>query len=637
MAKTRITRSKAGCQSCRRRKVRCDEKKPICAACSRLELACSYEPGAAPSASPGASRYRVRFVTSSGHGRRSSGGTSAPASGTVSRTRSAQSSQQDMDREASESNVEAESAQGSDDRSESTVLHPNPDLTLNPGPGESPSLPSIAVPDEQEGLAVGSMAPAPQMMGDVYNLHAGALPLFFDLNMNFDVAGEEWLTFPQTPVVEATVSDSVPTPAYLSEPTDCGSPQQSAVVIGGDDHGLIQHYLNVMTQYTKVRGPGDENIYTQIFSNMALFYKPLFEAIMSWTGLHLGHARREPALIQKAEQRYLHAVSLIHLDQDVAHHFELSLVTIWFALQFELLAARGIDTFCQHLQFTADLVDAHRLHQKAGGQAIPLGPIGVRVLIWLGTYDARASWVGRAGRLLQNLELYCADHDFLEAAFPDTPSGSRSTELLPFLRLTLELDTVEARIVQLNRRPVTPPAAIWAAAQSNLMSIQERLESNATVAPILSWMLGSSRSSITTKITTACFNYLLLLAACYSLIISFHRMLPAPAAALGLPDKLLSAEAASARIVRISSWVCKLRPPSPQNIWPSILFRVGIETTDLVHQEWAIKQFADAELWGANFGKTRVLLEQVIKRQSHEGARVDFLDVMRQTTGLFII
>jgi hypothetical protein len=527
-----------------------------------------------------------------------------------------------MDGEASESNAEAESAQGSEDRSETN-------------PGGSPSLPTIAVPDEQEGHTVGSMA-APQMMGDVSHLHAGGLPLFFDLNMNFDVPGEEWLTFSQTPVVEPTVSDSVPTPAYLSEPTDCGSPQESAVVIGGDDHGLIQHYLNVMTQYTKVRGPGDENIYTQIFSNMALFYKPLFEAIMSWTGLHLGHARREPGLIQKAEQRYVHAVSLIHLDQDVAHHFELSLVTIWFALQFELLAARGIDTFCQHLQFTADLVDAHRLHQKAGGQAIPLGPVGVRVLIWLGTYDARASWVGTAGRLLQNLELYCADYDFLEAAFPDTPSGSRSTELLPFLRLTLELDTAEARIVQLNRRPVTPPAAIWAAAQSNLMSIQERLESNAAVAPILSSMLGSSRS-ITTKITTACFNYLLLLAACYSLIISFHRMLPAPAAALGLPDKLISAEAASARIVRISSWVCKLRPPSPQNIWPSIMFRVGIETTDLVHQEWAIKQFADAELWGANFGKTRVLLEQVIKRQSHEGTRVDFLDVMKQTTGLFII
>lgn len=408
------------------------------------------------------------------------------------------------------------------------------------------------------------------------------------------------------------------------------------MVIGVDDHGLIQHYLNVMTQYTKIRGPGNENIYTQIFSNMALFYKPLFEAIMSWTGLHLGHARREPGLIQKAKQRYLQAVSLVHMDQDVAHHFELSLVTIWFALQFELLAAQGIDTFCQHLQFTADLVDAHRLHQKAGGEAIPLGPIGARVLIWLGTYDARASWVGRAGGLLQSVELYYADYDFLEAAFLDTPLGYPSMELLPFLRLTLELDIIEAQILQLSRRPVTPSAAIWAAAQSNLMSIQERLESNATVAPILSWMLGSSRS-ITTKITTACFNYLLLLAACYSSVISFHRVLPAPAVARGLPGKLLSAEAASARIVRISSWVCKLRAPSPQNIWPSILFRVGIETTDLVHQEWVIKQFADAELWGANFGKTRLLLEHVIKRQSHEGTRVDFLDVMRQTTGLFII
>lgn len=543
-----------------------------------------------------------------------------------------------MEGEASASNAVAENAQQSQDRPEACVLPPDANPALNPG--QSSFLPTItiAVPDEQAGHIGGSMAGAPQMMGEVVaHPYAGVLPLFFDLNMNFDVPGEEWLeTFSQTPVVEPTLLDPVQTPAYLPEPTGRSSSQESAVVIGADDHGLIQHYLNVMTQYTKVRGPGNENIYAQIFTNMALFYKPLFEAIMSWTGLHLGHARREPGLIQKAEQRYLHAISLVHRDQDVAHHFELSLVTIWFALQFELLAARGIDTFCQHLQFTADLVDAHRLHQKAGGEAVPLGPIGVRVLIWLGTYDARASWVGRAGRLLQSLELYCAEYDFLEAAFLDTPSGSRSVELLPFLRLSLELDTVEGKIVQLNRRPVTPPAALWAAAQSNLMSIQERLESNATVAPILSWILGSSRSSAT-RITTGCFNYLLLLAACYSLVISFHRMVPAPASALGLPEKLLSAEAASARIVRISSWICKLRSPSPQNIWPSIMFRVGIETTDLVHQEWAIKQFADAEPWGANFSKTRLLLEQVIKRQSQEGRRVDFLDVMRQTTGLFII
>ncbi|WEJ95617.1 hypothetical protein PSN45_003140 [Yamadazyma tenuis] len=38
----KYTRSKAGCLSCRRRKKKCDETKPICNACKRLNLECSY-------------------------------------------------------------------------------------------------------------------------------------------------------------------------------------------------------------------------------------------------------------------------------------------------------------------------------------------------------------------------------------------------------------------------------------------------------------------------------------------------------------------------------------------------------------------------------------------------------------------
>ena len=98
-----------------------------------------------------------------------------------------------------------------------------------------------------------------------------------------------------------------------------------------------------------------------------------------------------------------------------------------------------------------------------------------------------------------------------------------------------------------------------------------------------------------------------------------------------------TAEVAATRIIRIASWISRLRPPSPQNVWPRILFMAGIETTDPVYQDWVVRALADAEAWGANFGKTRVLLERVLKVQSEEGKRVDYLQVMKRSTGLFRI
>lgn len=500
---------------------------------------------------------------------------------------------------------------------------------------QSPALPLHSNP-AHHGIAHGveqaqeGVGPLVQMEPPAAQIDPGHVPVFFDLNMNFDLLGDEWLAFPQPPI-EPPDSD------LISRQDDIvgSSPQESTVIIGLEDNSLIQHYLNVMTQYTKIRSSGDENIYTQIFSNMALFYAPLYNAIMAWTALHLGQTRAEPDLVQKAEHRYDNAISLMHQDQEVALHFELSLVTIWFALQFELLAARGVDSFFRHLEFTADLVDAHRRHQKAGGAAAPLGPIGSRVLIWLGTYDARAAWIGGAGRLLQNLELFCSDYDFISAAFPHVQPGADPSDLKSCLHLTFDIDSLDNRIAQLNNRAVVAPIAVLITVQSDLLSLQQRLESAPAFAPILTSIFRPARA-LSGKVTTRLFNDLLLLSACYSLIISFHRMIPASVEA-NMPGKLMSAEAAATRILRIASWVYRLRPPSPQNIWPRILFLAGSETTDLVYQDWVIKTLTEAERWGGNFSKIRVLLEDVIQKQSQEGVRVDYLEAMRQSTGLFII
>ncbi|KAI4863457.1 hypothetical protein F4820DRAFT_459475 [Hypoxylon rubiginosum] len=621
MNRTRPARSKTGCSSCRRRKVRCDEAKPLCQACKRLGLCCSYEPGRVVNSAE-TLRYRVRFVNSR---------YTELQSGTKRSESEASSPQQQAAAEI-ERNTE-----GPKDTSEA----PNPpSIQQCETSSESSAMPHSSPVQASVGTSAGASAKAvpepyefsPNSHMNVYAapIDNGYVPAFFDLNMNFDLLNGEDSWSPQTPG-NASVSES----AACQNEFSAANTQDATVVIGPEDHRLIQHYLNVMTNYAKIRCSGDDNIYSHIFSNMALFYAPLYNAIMAWTALHLGQTRSEPELVRKAEERYLHAISLTYRDQNVALHFELSIVTIWFALQFELLSAQGIESFCRHLEFAADLVDAHRLHQRAGGEATPLGHIGCRMLVWLGAYDARASCIGGQSRLLSSLSSFCSEYDFIDTAFPSVPSKGKTEDLKPCLRLSLELDLLESRIVQLHRRSGTVPVAIWSTVQSGLEAISGRLESDPSVAPIIAFITKPTRS-LTSRITTRRFNCLLLLASFYSVVITFHRMLPAPAA-MNMPSKLTSAEDAATYIIRLASWVCRFRPPSPQNLWPRLLFLAGIETTDITAQDWVIKTLSEAEVWGANFRKTRLLLERVIKIQSTEGVRVDYLDVMRETGDMFII
>ncbi|KAL8402685.1 hypothetical protein RB596_009163 [Gaeumannomyces avenae] len=52
----RIARSKNGCVTCRRRKVRCDEQRPRCSHCERLNLHCQWRPLIHTTSAPGTSR-----------------------------------------------------------------------------------------------------------------------------------------------------------------------------------------------------------------------------------------------------------------------------------------------------------------------------------------------------------------------------------------------------------------------------------------------------------------------------------------------------------------------------------------------------------------------------------------------------
>ncbi|CAG9948216.1 unnamed protein product [Clonostachys rosea f. rosea IK726] len=679
----RLHRSKTGCRACRRRKVRCDERKPICSACERLNLPCAYGSGPEDSGTGGASKFRVRFVNSS---------YSRPVAETEARAKAKEIQVAPLTTEpindspgalsstASKSSPSFRSLPANDGHSStlSQCAQVDPILVAGPittsiaqqqshddGPltlqhtasvwdtrplplsllGVNAEASENSLPDDN----INSQDVIPTHVSPMQGVETGRDPMpmsgFFDLNLTFDSLGEEWMSLPYEPI-QSTAPAVTAATLQISEEDDNQSNSSEAsgqVTIAPADHSLIQHYLNVMSQYAKLRGSADENIYTQIFSNMALFYPPLYHAIMAWTAMHLGQTKRQTYLIDVAEQRNSHAIVLLHQDRDIASHLELALVAIWFALQFDLLASPGIDSSCRHLEFAADLLDAQRRQAAAAEQSpspLLLGRIGTRVLLWLGTFDARASWVGGTGRLLQSLELFRASYDFLEALFPDATHSetASSSHLKSSLQSNLDLDLLDNRFALLHRQVLAAPATIWSEIQSELLSLQRRLESSPIIANALDIILHNSSRVVKGKITTNVFNNLLLLSACYSLIIEFHRLFPS----LGIgplepTDKLISGEVAATRIIRISAWVCRLRPPSPQNIWPRILFLAGIETTDLIQQDWVLRTLSEAERWGGNFTKTRALLDYVIKEQGSQGARLDYLDAMKQCTGLFIL
>jgi hypothetical protein len=85
------------------------------------------------------------------------------------------------------------------------------------------------------------------------------------------------------------------------------------------------------------------------------------------------------------------------------------------------------------------------------------------------------------------------------------------------------------------------------------------------------------------------------------------------------------------------------RSSTPSSIWPSSLLLAGVSTSDLIHRDWILEHFRRSERWGANIVKCRELLEEVIRRQRGDGGGggggglVDIGDVMRETTGRFLL
>lgn len=442
------------------------------------------------------------------------------------------------------------------------------------------------------------------------------------------------------------------------------SSEEYTVSISKQDHRLIQHFLNSMKQYsTKLRETLDEDLNCEMFSNMGLFNAQAFHAIMAFAARHL--SQTQPGLLDEAELRYQRATALLLQDEDPYSHLDISIVTVWFLLQYELLFANGVIRFCNLLAHLAHVLESYDSRRPSG-----LTMLGARTLVWLSCYDARAlASGGRAGYLLKSLENFLVLRPFLKEPMSPVNGGLIPlSDVFPVtcrldhtntLRLRFRNNLLHGRILMLLPNPEdgfdssNVDDADWHSICLELLEMHDifdRCTDELTGFPI---KIATGKMTLPGG-TLSClrFGHLLALSSLYAAFIDYHQALRAAkrnnmdiraecsdAACRCHMFGFLSSSECSARMMRIAHCVATHRRKSPQSMWPSLLFAAGIESEDGIHIEWILNSLKGTEAWAPHFLQTRRLLEVVLDYQGKSGkiVQADILRLQAETTGPFVI
>lgn len=413
------------------------------------------------------------------------------------------------------------------------------------------------------------------------------------------------------------------------------------VIIRPEDQEPLQHYLSTMVKFAKIRSSASDNIYCYIFTNMGLTHRPLYEAILAWAALHLAHVRSSPT--SDAEARYHRATRLLYDDAQVAEHVDLTLVTVWILLQYELFSARGVDGFIRLLNYVADVVEGIFEHNSMDIVKEQLGSVGLRVLMWLSAYDSRAAPFGNPCRLLRCLKMHSSIYNVIDNRSRGStghPIEFGTTESKACLRLALRLSILRGSGILLGHRHNDnniEQESAWTTFRHSLHEIREEVEESSFAASKLAMRVVHRDMDVPTTINALEYNWMQLLATYYSIIILYLQNYPRLKE--DAQDELSwpSVEECAARIIRLSRHVTISHPNSPQAIWPQTLFQAGIYTDDPIYQSWVLAAFAQAEPWGPNMRKTRHLLERISKYPREVKARLDIIALMEDLGGSFVV
>lgn len=549
------TRSKTGCMTCRRRKVRCGEQRPICNACDRLNLDCSY----------------LNSIV-------------APSS---KRPRS--------------SNIQPRS-----------TLEPSVD-TLVPRASSSLSNPQSHFwwSSLEEGLLETNWL---EQLGLEY-------PDFLD-NSSF-------------------TSLELPSQSFVHQSNNLC---RNATLLP-EDREVLQHFTSTMVRYCILRNTVHSNLYIHILTSLALFHSTLLDAMLSWSALHLAHLRRRT--FDDAKLRYNRTYTA--LIEDLAHNTSptLLLATIWFLMQYQLMLAEGVDGFCELLNLAADVARAEFQASDTETSMKRIGPIGSLILVWMSARDSQIAYLGMGGRLLGCLRSYPHVYELVEissvsdeAENPDVQFMSREeiaarpvpSEMQACLKLSLRSVTLGGQIKILGRHHgMRTDSSAWETIRASLEVLRCEIEEDQSLPGIAALAVAEGDVDAMPVVTPICYNRLLLLAGYYTTLIEYNKQ-------RGDDDLMIrNPQDCANRVIRLCQRASMERPNSPQAIWPTQILMAALTTRDPVYQSWVIGAFKDAERWGSNMVKTRKLLEEMIRRQKSTGEKADLIEVMKETTGLFLM
>ncbi|RFU31683.1 hypothetical protein B7463_g4646, partial [Scytalidium lignicola] len=420
------------------------------------------------------------------------------------------------------------------------------------------------------------------------------------------------------------------------------------VTLGLLDQEPLQHFITTMVRFCVLRNCEHDNLYIYILTTMGLYHESLFCAMMAWSSLHLAHLRKRSP--RDAESRYEKAIRLLQQDLTEEFNIDLLLTTIWFLLQYQLLLANGVDKFQQLLSCSADIIKAEIDRRQTSETALNrIGPIGSIVLVWMSARDSQASHFGSARRLLGYLKMYPDIYDLVDksdvlkdpSVSANWPSGSslqdvETLQLQLCMRLSLRIQIVHGQIILLGRwKPTITDSTSWTSVLVNLEILKREVEEDDSPTAIAALAVAKGSLCSMPSISALGYNRLLLLSSYYGTLITYHTHNPKNLSTSG--EMMIEAAECAARIIRIQQRVTHARPNSPQAFWPTTLFHAATVTKDPVYQSWVVRTFALAERWGGNLVKSRILLEHILDRQNRSGTRVDFLEVMKETTGYFVV
>ncbi|KAJ5098448.1 hypothetical protein N7532_005449 [Penicillium argentinense] len=608
-------RTRNGCLTCRRRKVRCDEKRPDCGHCSRLQLDCSWQ-------QEGGSRFGVRTKK-------------------IRHRQQRQQQQQRQQLQVDQSRLAAE------------------DTKANPT-----DIPIAAV-ESQEALAVNDSSFSrifnyASFMWDEYPPSLSPSWGTLDLSSSQDlvpwsdtslaVSSPLDLSFPTPTMSSAVLTGRQSKPNF---PSPMGSALES---MGWSESQLADYFARsapppiLATIETSARWLWmRKELMSMTSSSRMVKY-----GVIAFVALELeSSGTLEPSTYiqyyQTAKEKLQECLKDICLDQNIIMSQLRHILAVLFLLSYVDL-------------LTKDVSNAHANLREGfyALQMVEIDSLGVtekRLLSWLRLLDARAVSAGGEGLFLTeedsaiNTDLRSPDSSITEvdAGLDDAEAALEDLIMRPAFLFFQKVQLFMGRISKIDpwhrRRGTvedeTEVMLISAAISRDIKALwQQRppLMGHAVSGNLATLLSPKLAETITRTMRVYHANY-------YASFIHLHRVsyknLPRTTDVLSAMDEIRQVT----RRILESSWASspedvaaigspttssEAMTPLPVNmLWP--LLMLGVETEDAEERTWVVSCIKGMENVASNAGITADVLQEVVRQQDKAKQRMDIRTVMHQT------